>query len=531
MSEKVWRIVDTGVMSAAENMAMDQALLEAKTEYNLPPTLRFLRFKPSAVLVGYNQSIDQEIRLEFCNSHGIDINRRLTGGGAILFDPSQVGWEVYGDKDDPIMPKPLPELYAKLCNCIVAGLKNFGLKAKFRPRNDIEIKGRKISGTGGTELYKAFLFQGTLLVDFDVEQMLKALKIPLEKLKRHEVESARERVTCLKDLLGFVPEYNKIKSAVIDGFKSELGIETEDALLDPREEALFESKLEYFKSQKWIDKVKSPPADKNVISTGLKTEGGILRAAMILDAKGKWLDDIMITGDFFQHPLEIIQNLESVFRDNPLKPDEIITRVREFFREHEFTLLGATEEDAVELITDALNKYRYRELGFTLSEANLIFEINDGIKSLMEKNHKINILTPYCAKQVGCDQRYDKLCDRCDECDAGVMHVMADDLGLHSEGICSFEDLMETLRKYKNEGNIMFVGACCEEFYVRHKRKMAAYGLPGVLIDIDSRTCYELGKAVMAYKGEFENQTYLRLSLINKVMDLIGQNPDLNQSR
>jgi lipoate-protein ligase A len=73
----------------------------------------------------------------------------------------------------------------------------------------------------------------------------------------------------------------------------------------------------------------------------------------------------------------------------------------------------------------------------------------------------------------------------------------------------------------------MFIGSCCEEFYVRHKREMESFGLPGVLIDIDSRTCYELGKALKAYQGEFENQTYLRLTLIEKVIDLIGTNNDI----
>jgi lipoate-protein ligase A len=243
-----------------------------------------------------------------------------------------------------------------------------------------------------------------------------------------------------------------------------------------------------------------------------------------LDPKAKWLEDIMITGDFFSHPLETIQNLENIFRDNPLKPDEIVQRARKFFNDNEFTLIGVSEDDVVELISDALKKLEYRDLGFTLNEANLIFEVNDGMQNLMDNKLKINVLTPYCAKQVGCDQRYEKSCDRCDECDVGTMHVLADNLDLHSEGICSFEDLMETLEKYDKVGGNMFVGSCCEEFYIRHKRQIEAFGLPGVLIDIDSRTCYELGKAVKAYKGEFENQTYLRLTLIQKVMELIGRN-------
>jgi lipoate-protein ligase A len=99
---------------------------------------------------------------------------------------------------------------------------------------------------------------------------------------------------------------------------------------------------------------------------------------------------------------------------------------------------------------------------------------------------------------------------------------MADELDLDSEGICSFEDLEATLQKLKNKSSSMFFGCCCEEFYIRHKRELDSYGIPGVLIDIDSSTCYELGKALAAYKGEFENQTNLRMDMVEKILALRG---------
>jgi lipoate-protein ligase A len=57
------------------------------------------------------------------------------------------------------------------------------------------VRGRKIAGTGGTTEGAAFLFQGTLLVDLDVQTMLRALRVPMEKLNGHEIDSLRERVT------------------------------------------------------------------------------------------------------------------------------------------------------------------------------------------------------------------------------------------------------------------------------------------------------------------------------------------------
>ena len=65
-----WRIVDTGLRRAAENIALNRALLEARQQGESPSTLRFLRFTPCALL-GYHQSAAQELNLDYCLDHGI----------------------------------------------------------------------------------------------------------------------------------------------------------------------------------------------------------------------------------------------------------------------------------------------------------------------------------------------------------------------------------------------------------------------------------------------------------------------------
>src|SRR5512139_3662602 len=95
---ETFRLLDTPPMTAAENMALDEALLEIKGQGLAPNTIRFLQFSPRAVLVGLHQSVAEEVRADYCEAHGIHINRRITGGGAIFFDESQLGWEVICDK-------------------------------------------------------------------------------------------------------------------------------------------------------------------------------------------------------------------------------------------------------------------------------------------------------------------------------------------------------------------------------------------------------------------------------------------------
>ncbi|RLJ01267.1 MAG: lipoate--protein ligase family protein, partial [Candidatus Aenigmatarchaeota archaeon] len=66
-------------------MALDEAILEARSRGLIPNTLRFLQFSPHCVLVGYHQTVSQEVRVDYCRAQGIEINRRITGGGALYW--------------------------------------------------------------------------------------------------------------------------------------------------------------------------------------------------------------------------------------------------------------------------------------------------------------------------------------------------------------------------------------------------------------------------------------------------------------
>ncbi len=224
---ETWRLLDTGIRSAAENMALDELLLELKAENKIPSTFRFLQFSNPAVLVGHHQSVEEEIRLDYCRAKGIEINRRITGGGALYWGKKELGWEIYVSKTDHRIPPRIEDLYRKLGDAAAAGLRHLGVRAHFRPRNDIEVQGRKISGTGGTELSGAILFQGTVLVDFDVDEMLRALRIPTEKLQDKEIESVKERVTCLNWELGRTPSPAQIKTSLLKGFREAFGVSFE----------------------------------------------------------------------------------------------------------------------------------------------------------------------------------------------------------------------------------------------------------------------------------------------------------------
>ncbi len=498
-----------------ENVTLDETILKNKSEDLVPNTLRFLQFSPNAVLVGYHQSVEQEIRVEFCREKKIDINRRLTGGGAIYFDAPQLGWEIFASKSHPGIPKKVEELYEKLCEGAIKGLKKLGVNAAFRPKNDIEVEGRKISGTGGALEGNAFLFQGTLLTDFDVETMLRALRIPIEKLKDKEIESVKERVTCLKWELGHVPELETMKKAIREGFEEVFGVQFEEGELTQKEKEDFENRLSYFESEKWIYGLRRPLKHRHELRAVHKASGGLIRASVVADSKLKRIHSILLTGDFFAYPKRTILDLEARMKDTSSERSHLKNLITEFFREKKPQIPGIEPGDFTKVIFKALNKLEYSEFGIEAEEANRIFTV---VASLKDMPKCSVLLLPYCAKDTECEYRHKKDCIKCDDCNVGDSYEFAEENNIEVVTILDFDDLLATLTKYKESGVEAFIGSCCEAFYVKHLEDFEDIGLPGVLIDVDNKTCYELGKEKEALEGEFESKTELRTELIEKVM-------------
>ena len=309
-----WRLLDLPPLTAAENMALDAVLVELRGQGHSTNTLRFLRFRPATVLLGFHQSVQEEVRTDYCQAHGIDINRRITGGGGLLFDESQLGWELICDKAVFGVTVPNTALFRRLCQPTIAALQNMGVDASFRPRNDIEVAGRKISGTGGTDSDAAFLFQGTLLMDFDVETMLKCLRIPVEKLKDKEIESVRKRVTCLAWELGKSPDCELVKARLVEAFAEDLGVDFVPGGLTAEEEDLLAEKLPHFQSQEWIDMVRPSRSRTEVVQAARKSPYGLVRITLQVDLVRNTLKDLFITGDFLSFPGRALYDLESVLR-------------------------------------------------------------------------------------------------------------------------------------------------------------------------------------------------------------------------
>jgi len=520
-----YRLLDTGRLPAAANMALDKIILEEVAEGTSPPTLRFLQFSPAAALVGYHQDVNHEIRLDYCEAHGIDVNRRLTGGGAILFQESALGWEFFARPGHGPFRGGYENILHEICSVAAGAISRLGVTARFRPRNDIEVDGRKISGTGGVTVTGAFMFQGTLLMENEIQRFLKALRVPVEKLKKREVESLMERICFLSDLVSPTPDIGHVKKTIAEAFGRMFGIRLVPGELTSREQERLKLELPSFGGSEWILSRSRPQGESEPIRSLLQTAAGTLRVNLWLSPGGRRVRQALITGDFFCEPPRLIHDLEASLvgaraagsSATAPRGSALRNAVLTFFEGYDGRIVGISPEEAAEAVAAAGERLHLIERAFSREEINELFLVNVHPLDLAHSRPRW-LLLPYCAKNLDCGYRGVPGCSECGECEIGDCFALARSFDLEPVTIQSFEHLMEVLRAKCARSGGLYVGSCCEAFYSKHQKEMERVAAQGVLINLDSTTCYDLGKADAAYKGRFDRKTALNMALIEKTL-------------
>jgi len=238
---------------AVTSMALDEAVLRLNSEGRSPNTLRFWRWQPSAVSIGYFQSLELEVNLEEARREGIQVVRRITGGGAVFHDTNgELTYSLVCKEED--LPRDILESYRLICGGLVKGLGLLGLEAEFRPVNDVLVRGRKISGSAQTRRWGSVLQHGTILISPDVRLMFRVLRVSPEKLSDKAISSVFERVTTIERELGRKPGFEEVREAMIKGFEGVLGVGFEEGDLTGEELELARKLALKYSSEEWLRK-------------------------------------------------------------------------------------------------------------------------------------------------------------------------------------------------------------------------------------------------------------------------------------
>lgn len=349
--EKKWRYIDTGFINESENMALDMTFLTSVRKNESPNTFRIMNFARPCVLVGRNQNVYDEINIDMCRELQIPINRRESGGGAIYMDSDIYGWEIVAKKS--VLPtRNIEEIYALLCSACAGALRSLGVSANFRPHNDIEVGGKKISGAGGTEMDDTFFFHGSLLADLNLDVMMNVLRTPLEKLADKGISSMRERMTWLNREVPAPIKKEAVFESLLNSFSKTLGFDCQPGQMNAFETETFEKILPFYRSDDWIygGRTENEKSDGSFV---FKAPGGLMRANVVLDKKRGRVFYTVLNGDFFSYPSRLLPDLESALKNcRVCDIDEIVDR---FFVSREWHIPGITPSDFKHVLRSAVS--------------------------------------------------------------------------------------------------------------------------------------------------------------------------------
>jgi lipoate-protein ligase A len=211
------------------------AILDAVASGETLPTLRFYGWAPPAISLGYFQSIDDEVDLQACKANGVDVVRRVTGGGAVFHD-KEVTYSIGIPEDHPLATPSIVDSYKILCQGLIDGLALLGIQAQFAPINDIVVDGKKISGNAQTRRKHCIFQHGTVLLSVDPELMFSILKVPKEKSKGKLIEDVKSGVTSISALNHEEVGFETVVDALKKGFASALGLRLLDQPLSEHEQ-------------------------------------------------------------------------------------------------------------------------------------------------------------------------------------------------------------------------------------------------------------------------------------------------------
>jgi lipoate-protein ligase A len=191
-----WRLINSGFENGAMNMALDEALLHSVANGDSKPVLRFYRWRPATVTLGYGQSISVDLDLEVCLQAGFDVVRRSTGGRAVLHD-QEVTYAVIAPLNGGLFGESVLDCYRVISLILQKTLIRLGLPAQLvpgKPRGaqqnpmkavcfsapsqyELVIEGRKVAGSAQKRFGQAFLQHGSIPIEMDLDLLGRVLKV------------------------------------------------------------------------------------------------------------------------------------------------------------------------------------------------------------------------------------------------------------------------------------------------------------------------------------------------------------------
>lgn len=260
------------------NLATEEYLLKhTDGEYVL------LWVNSPAVIIGCNQNALEEVNLDYVKNNGVEVVRRISGGGAVYHDYGNVCYTIITSRTEE-------DSYEYFSRGVIGYLSQLGVRAEFTGRNDISVDGKKISGNAQCVHRNRIMHHGTILFNSDMEAVQNALKPNKLKMQSKGVKSVRKRVINVCEVLPSPISVEEFIKGLAEYFSKTAALAT---LTDGQIEQIDRLAKDKYSSFEWnygYSPVASAKAE-------MRFNYGTVQASFRVE-DGK-LQDVVFTGDFF----------------------------------------------------------------------------------------------------------------------------------------------------------------------------------------------------------------------------------------
>ena len=260
-----WRLIISSALDGATNMALDHALARLAGQGAAPPTLRFYRWQPACVSLGYFQSW-HDVQHTRCAEHGFDVVRRPTGGKAIVH-ATELTYAITAPLATPGFSRSILETYAFISKALLQGLYTLNVPAQWSPpattpagsaacfdtpaAYEITVHGRKLVGSAQTRTSGAVLQHGTLLLAVQPALLEQVLRLPAT----HTSVTLAEKMIALDEVLGRPVNFAEVATALVKGISTTWQIDFKHGNLTTAEWQLAEQlKHERYANPHWVQR-------------------------------------------------------------------------------------------------------------------------------------------------------------------------------------------------------------------------------------------------------------------------------------
>ncbi|MDW8544277.1 lipoate--protein ligase [Staphylococcus sp. KG4-3] len=277
-------ISNNNITDPTLNLAMEEYVLKNMSKDD--SYFLFYINRPS-IIIGKNQNTIEEVNQSYIDEQGIDVVRRISGGGAVYHDQGNLNFSFVTDDDGNSFHN-----FQKFTEPIVEALKSLGVDANLSGRNDIQVGEAKISGNAMVKVKDRMFSHGTLMLNSELDEVQNALRVNPAKIKSKGIKSVRSRVANISEFLDEPIDIDKFKEIILRSIFGETQVE-EYKLTDEDWEKIEKLSNEKYRTWEW-NYGRNP---KYNFEREEKFEKGFVQIK--LDVKKGRIEHAKIFGDFF----------------------------------------------------------------------------------------------------------------------------------------------------------------------------------------------------------------------------------------